>query len=91
MVAPRRADGTGGGGLGGMLGANEIGRLSFYNCFVQEWTGPTLNTKQNEVAIEQITFRYDWLNFHPGGALEQLIGGAMKAGVSAAAGALPGI
>ena len=78
------------GGLGGLVGTNEIGRISFYNCFVQEWDGPTFNTKQNEFAVEAITFRYDWFNFHPGGALDQLLGAAAGGLMSMAGGMLAG-
>lgn len=78
------------GGLGGMLGMNEVGRLSFYKCFVQEWSGPGFNTKQNEMAIESITFRYDWLSFHPGGALDQLLHAGAGAAMGAIGGALAG-
>lgn len=73
-------------GVGGLLGTNEIGRLSFYRCFVKEWSGPTFNTKTNDVAVEQLTFCYDWLAFHPGGALDQLLGAAAGAAMSAGAG-----
>ena len=70
-----------GGGLGGLLGMNEVGRLSFYKCFVQEWGGPSFNTKTSDIAVESITFKYDWLQFHPGGPLGQLL----HSGVGAAA------
>ena len=67
------------GGLGGLLGMNEVGRLTFYEAFVQEWSGPSFSTKTNDIAVESMTFRYDWLDFHPGGPLQQL----MDAGVGA--------
>ncbi len=78
------------GGLGGLMGLNEIGRFSFYRAFVQEWAGPSFNTKTNDIAIESITFRYDWLQFHPGGALDQLLHGAMGGAMSAAGGMMAG-
>lgn len=77
-------------GVGGLLGTNEIGRFSFYRSFVQEWSGPSFNTKTNDVAIESITFRYDWLQFHPGGALDQLLHSGAGAMGSAAGGMLAG-
>ncbi|MFT5431191.1 MAG: phage tail-like protein [Myxococcota bacterium] len=79
-----------GGSGGGLLGLDEIGRLAFYRCFVKEWTGPTFNTKTNDVAVEQITFCYDYLEFHPGGPLQQLLGAAGNAAMSTAAGAALG-
>ena len=78
------------GGLAGLVGTNEIGRLSFYNCFVEAWEGPNFATTKNEIAVESITFRYDWLTFHPGGALDQLLGAAAGAAMSLGAGALAG-
>jgi len=66
----------------------EIGRLSFYNCFVQEWSGPSFNTKQNEMALESITFRYDFMQFHPGSPLEQLLHSAAMGAASTAMGAM---
>ena len=84
------ARGGKGSGISGMLGGNEVGRISFYNSFVQEWSGPTFNTKQNDVAVESLTFRYDWLNFHPGGPLDQMLGAATSAGMSMAGGMMAG-
>ena len=77
-----------GGGLGGLVGMNEIGRLSFYRCFVQEWGGPSFNTKTNDIAVESITFKYDWLAFHPGGPMEQLLHAGAGAAMSSAGGAM---
>ena len=79
-----------GGGISGMLGGNEVGRISFYECFVQEWSGPTFNTKQNDIAVESLTIRYDYLNFHAGGPLDQLLGAAVGAGMSMAGGMMAG-
>jgi len=75
------------GGASGLMGG-EIGRLSFYNCFVQEWSGPSFNTKQNEMALESITFRYDFMQFHPGSPLEQLLHSAAMGAASTAMGAM---
>ena len=74
--------------MGGLLGMNEIGRLSFYKCFIQEWAGPAFNTKTNDIAVESITFKYDWLAFHPGGPLEQLLHSGMQGGMSMMGGAM---
>ena len=78
------------GGLGGMIGLNEIGRLTFHRCFVQEWSGPAFTTKSNEIAVESIKFRYDWLTFHPGGALDQLLDAGLGAAMSIGGGMLAG-
>ena len=78
------------GGLGGKHGLNEVGRLSFYHCFIQEWSGPSFNTKTNDIAVESITFRYDWMEFHPGGPLGQLLDSAVGGAMSLAGGALAG-
>lgn len=71
-------------------GAGEIGRLNFYNAFVQEWEGPQMNTKTSDIAVEKIVFKYDFLQFHPGSPAEQLLDAAAGAALSLAAGAALG-
>lgn len=87
IVCLKRGSNT---GVGGLLGTNEIGRITFYNCFVQEWSGPSFNTKTSDVAVESITFKYDWLEFHPGGPLDQLLDAAIGGAMSLAGGMLAG-
>lgn len=74
-----------GGYSSDVMGTNEVGRVTFYNAFVQEWEGPSFGSSKNEVAVESITFKYDYLEFHPGSPGEQLLHaaatGAMSAGV----------
>ncbi|HIA03556.1 MAG TPA: phage tail protein [Myxococcales bacterium] len=80
-----------GGGMGGLLGMNELGRITFYDCFVQKWTGPGFNTKTNDIAVETITFKYNYFAFHPGGPLSQLMEAGMTGGLSAIGKGTPGI
>ena len=75
-----------GGYTSDLTGQNEVGRITFYNCFVQEWEGPSLGTSKNEMAVETITFKYDYLEFHPGGRAEQLLHSGVSAGMSAGMG-----
>lgn len=87
IVCLKRGSNT---GVGGLLGTNEIGRITFYDCFVQEWSGPSFNTKTSDVAVESITFKYSYLEFHPGGPLDQLLDAAIGGAMSLAGGMLAG-
>ena len=77
-------------GVGGALGLNEIGRISFYNAFVSAWSGPNFATQGNEIAVESMTLHYEWFEFHPGGLLDQLLGAATGAAMGAIGGAISG-
>ncbi len=71
VVVLKRQNNT---GLSGLVGLGEIGRFSFPNCFVQEWSGPQFNAKTSDITIESITFRYDYVEFLPGGPLATALG-----------------
>jgi phage tail-like protein len=77
-----------GGGAGGLMGMNELGRITFYDCFVEKWSGPSFNSKTNEIAVESVTFKYSYLAFHPGGPLGQLMEGVMSGVMSGGLSAL---
>ncbi len=87
VVALKR--GTG-GGLGGALGLNEIGRITFYNAFVSAWNGPNFSTQGNEVAVESMQIHYERFEFHPGGLLDQVLGAVGGAAMGMIGGAMSG-
>jgi phage tail-like protein len=87
VVALKRGSNS---GIGGALGMNEIGRISFYNAFVSAWSGPNFSTQSNEVAVESITIHYERFEFHPGGLLDQVLGAAAGAAMGMIGGAISG-
>jgi phage tail-like protein len=87
VVALKRGSNS---GIGGALGMNEAGRVTFYNSFISTWTGPNFATQSNEVAVESMTFHYERFEFHPGGLLDQILGAAGGAAMGMVTGAMTG-
>jgi phage tail-like protein len=70
--------------------AIEVGRFNFKNAFIRKYSGPSLNSAQNEVGVESVELVYDYFEYQPRDMTEIMAESALNAGASALMGLLPG-
>lgn len=68
----------------------EVGRFNFKNAFISKYTGPSLNTGDNNVAFESVQMHYDYFEYQPRDLNEVLMESAAAQMGSMATGMLSG-